>query len=156
MDESFIIDGFNFTHYMAKCHNAKAGHLEARPNGIKEILYYLESHIAVKGRSATVVFDGTRYKDEIQPSQWLKLLFSQPGETADQVIERLMSVIDPAKRIQHILVSNDHALRQMAVGLGVRVQRPAEFLDSLQVDSTSILRKDEPPQKFNKPFEEKL
>ncbi len=125
MKEILLIDAFNVIH--AASRSARHGPF----SDVKRFVYALERHASARESRVTVVFDGTRFEGEFQSSRSLEVLCTKPGEKADTLLERLMREIQPAERIQAVLVSEDNALRAMAMGWGVRVQKPAELLDRL-------------------------
>jgi predicted RNA-binding protein with PIN domain len=125
---------------------------------VKKLVYALESYAASSGREATVVFDGVRYRGEFAPSAYVRVLFSEPGETADALIGRLMREVPPRERIGWALVSDDRALRDEAVGMGLRRMGAEEFARELEergkAGRKEAERRIEPP--FNTPFRDLL
>jgi len=149
-----LIDGFNLLH-------AVKGAGAQRPFfDVKSMVYCLEHAAASCGRRATIVFDGSRFENEVVSSKTLQVVFSRPGQSADEVMERFMERIPGSERIQWVLVSNDRLLGQMALGSGFRWMRCSDCIRDMvqfQKGNTSFEGKNTPSRvrkPFNNPFKE--
>lgn len=152
MEDHLLIDGFNFAHALG----GQKGKGAARD--MQAILYEIENFVSRNCGKAVVVFDGTRYKGLLTSSRLVDVVFSKPGESADDVMERFMNQIEPKERLCWILVSDDRRVRDMAVGSGLRIQRPGQFIDF--IDNSKIQdnesRSNAARKPFNNPFCDKL
>lgn len=150
--EHFIIDGFNFAHSYGR--SGKRG----QSGDIKRMVYDLEDHSYRKDREMTVVFDGIRFKGEFVSSKAIRIFFSQPPESADELIGRLMNETPPRDRLRYVLVSDDNALRNMALGLGMRVKQTKELSQEMEKSAAQEqkTRTSKIPEPFNNPFFHKL
>jgi len=112
-------------------------HAAARERGfehfkdVKKAVYTLEDYCYRSQKRMTVVFDGTRFEHQLSESKSFRVVFSMPGQTGDAVAERLMSGIPQPHRIHATMVTDDSALRSMAVGMGLRTRSTGEFLRDL-------------------------
>jgi len=79
----------------------------------------LQQYADQTGHHVTVVFDGYGSKQKLAPvvtGAGIEVIFSDPGKTADDVIERL--VAQAAQRQQIRVVTSDNVERQVVEGLG--------------------------------------
>lgn len=147
MTEHLIVDALNLIHGAARI-------LGAGESGVKRLVCSLESYASLHGRRLTLVFDGTRFEGEIASSKGMTVIFSDPGQKADEVIERLMSALPEGERLASVLVSDDRALRSMAVGLGLRTKGVEEMLGDVkrELSKESKARETGSRKPFNNPF----
>jgi len=106
-----------------------------------------------------VVLDGRRFESQINPSGTLEILFSEPGQAADEVIERFMMGIPERERLEWALITDDRALSHMAQGAGFRWRRCEHCLqDLVQFQEGRSPSYQEPKRRsrdpFNSPFQE--
>ena len=113
-----LVDGYNVT---------KTGYGEVSLEAQRQrLLTGLGGLAARTGAEVTVVFDGTERTAATAPSapRGVRLLFSREGETADDVLRRLVAV-EPAGR-PVVVVSSDREVAEGVRGSGARpVPSPA-------------------------------
>lgn len=83
----------------------------------EELIEKLSQYKSVKGYPITIVFDGTKGSEEFESQEKLlgiKVIFSRSGETADDVIKRM--VMEEREKV--ILVSSDRDLNDFSLRFG--------------------------------------
>ena len=151
MREHLYIDGFNLW-YALKRSKPKDRSLSFAT--IRDLVYQIENYCIRHEKKATFVLDGTRYEGEMPDSPCLDIQCTSPNETADEVLERLMSQVPKPHRLNGILVSEDRALCRMAIGFGMRTYGSMQFVDDICESSRPPAKKTKTP--FNNPFFDKL
>ncbi len=150
MKENLIVDAFNLIHAAER-----SGRFRAFCD-IKRCVYALESFACAGGSKIVLVFDGTRFRDEFRSSAHLEVLFSEGAQKADTVAESWMSRLPAKDRLGWVLVSEDGALRRMALGWGLRVERPLDFLERVLQSETAQTKSGSgagpSSEPFNNPF----
>ncbi|MDQ3793806.1 MAG: NYN domain-containing protein [Actinomycetota bacterium] len=132
-----ILDGYNVVGALDRYRTANAGSLDAS----RELLV----NDALKaagwtGRRIIVVFDAHGGPDpertEIRAGGAVRVVYSAPGESADDVIERLLGSLDGPATVY----TGDFALQRTALARGVTRATPREFaalLDELPATTRS-------------------
>ena len=132
-----ILDGYNVIGALDRYRTANTGSLDAS----RELLV----NDALKaagwtGRRIIVVFDAHGGPDpertEIRAGGAVRVLYSAPGESADDVIERLLGSLDGPATVY----TGDFALQRTALARGVTRATPREFaalLDELHATTRS-------------------
>lgn len=92
---------------------------KARQQVLDRILKFLES----RQRNATVIFDGTA--EPLRKTRWMRLVFSGPGRTADELIRHQVEVARSRKSL--CVVSSDNAVYGYARSCGVAALKCHEF-----------------------------
>ena len=132
-----ILDGYNVVGVLDRYRTANTGSLDAS----RELLV----NDALKaagwtGRRIIVVFDAHGGPDpertEIRAGGAVRVVYSAPGESADDVIERLLGSLDGPATVY----TGDFALQRTALARGVTRATPREFaalLDELPATTRS-------------------
>jgi predicted RNA-binding protein with PIN domain len=92
---------------------------QARQQVLDRIAKFLES----KHRKATVIFDGTA--ESLRKTRWMQLVFSGPGQTADDLIRRQVEAARSRKGL--CVVSSDNGVYGYARSCGVEALKCHEF-----------------------------
>ena len=92
---------------------------QARQQVLDRIARFLES----KHRKATVIFDGTA--EPLRKTRWMQLVFSGPGQTADDLIRRQVEAARSREGL--CVVSSDNAVYGYARSCGVEALKCHEF-----------------------------
>lgn len=158
MTEHLLIDGFNFAYGKTRQNTGGSStHQNSQdgPADIKQMVYELESYCLLRDKAVTVVFDGTRFEGEFASSKGVRVLCTPPKESADEMLRRLMNVVQPRERLLWVLVTDDGALRSSAIAMGLRVRRPQELALEIDASRKEQGRQDDlkPRKPFNSPFE---
>lgn len=131
MPEHYYIDGYNLLHVLLKNKKTKPTNLEEHRN---QLIHLLQDFASLTGSKVTVVFDGNS-PDRIRPfytgkststGYQLEILFSSQGSDADSLIEHC--IYRETNKENIFVVSSDHALRQVCIGMGVFVMQPERFI----------------------------
>ena len=137
MTANLILDGYNVIGALDRYRTANTGSLDAS----RELLV----NDALKaagwtGRRIIVVFDAHGGPDpertEIRAGGAVRVVYSAPGESADDVIERLLGSLDGPATVY----TGDFALQRTALARGVTRAPPREFaalLDELPATTRS-------------------
>jgi predicted RNA-binding protein with PIN domain len=154
MAEHLIVDAFNLLH--AARRNPRFRHFE----DVKAAVFVLEDYCFRKDKRMTLVFDGTRFRDEITGSEAIEAIFSEPGESADAVAERLMNLIPKENRLSVSMITDDAELRSMARGMGLRTFGTEQLLRDVDAcvkgKGSDAPPRTRPQKPFNNPFSDKL
>jgi len=129
--EHYYIDGYNLLHVLLKNKKTKQANLEEHRN---QLIHLLQDFAFLTGSRVTVVFDGNS-PENIRPffpkkpssaEYQFEILFSSQNSDADSLIEHCIYRETHKENI--FVVSSDHALRQVCVGMGVFVMQPERFI----------------------------
>lgn len=128
MPTSYLIDGYNLLHALGMMPR------EVGATGLEFVRRRFVDAIApLFGKHAghvTIVFDARRKPGLSLPTQYhkgMRLVYAPPGESADDVIERMIDDDDTPKLL--VVVSNDHRLQQAAKRGGAVSWSCAELLE---------------------------
>ncbi|MCD6406097.1 MAG: NYN domain-containing protein [Planctomycetes bacterium] len=128
-----VVDGYNFLHASRDTDwDFTALSLE---EAREAIVAFLAVHRGALREKVTVVFDGTRsvvYGAKSENTRGVEVIFSEPGETADEVICRMVAG-SPNPRA-FLVVTADRAIRNAVQASGARIIGPRNFLLSSQED----------------------
>lgn len=131
MPEHYYIDGYNLLHVFLKNKKTSKGNLEEHRN---QLIHLLQEFASITGSRVTLVFDGNSSENSRpffprKPSSagyQFEILFSSQGSDADSLIEHC--IYRETNKENIFVVSSDHALRQVCVGMGVFVMQPERFI----------------------------
>lgn len=131
MPEHYYIDGYNLLHVLLKNKKTKIANLEEHRN---QLIHLLQEFASLTGSRVTVVFDGNSSENSrlfsprkySSTSDHFEILFSSQGSDADSLIEHCIYRETDKENI--FVVSSDHTLRQVCVGMGVFVMQPERFV----------------------------
>lgn len=125
-----LVDGYSLLHRWAELAPGRPRHSEAaRAELIRRLTLYQDA----TGTPVTVVFDGTarRGRAEAQPAHSaVEVLFSPPGRTADDLIER--AALRFAALGQVRVVTDDMAEAQTVLGGGGWVCSCSQFIREVE------------------------
>lgn len=106
-----------------------------------ELIHRLARYADTTQTPITIVFDGTRAPEglpkEVIP-KGIEVIYSSPGQTADQVIERVAALMQPYGPI--LAVTNDNAERETVVALGGVYCSCESFIGSVDGSSEELER----------------
>ena len=124
MTDYLIVDGYNV---IGSWPELKGLRQKAMASAREQLIEMLAEYRAYTGQHVIVVFDAYRSKgrasQEIFPG--LEIVFSKKGQTADSLIEALVS--DLSGRHQIAVVTSDWAQQQIVLGKGARRWSSQEF-----------------------------
>lgn len=134
----YLIDGNNLI-----------GHTKSisykNPQARQQLLDRMAKFLESKQRNATVVFDGT--PEPLRKTRWMRLVFSGPGRTADDLIRRQVEAARSRKDL--CVVSSDNGVYGYARSCGVDALKCHEFNRLLNVDRVAA-----EPEKRDLPVED--
>jgi predicted RNA-binding protein with PIN domain len=143
MASYLILDGYNVIWALDRYGTAATGGLdESRELLINDAL----KAAGWTGREIIVVFDALRSPEPERVEQRaggaVRLIYSAPGESADDVIERLLANLDGPATVY----TADFALQRTALARGSTRATPREFADVLD-ELPAITRSPESPRR---------
>jgi predicted RNA-binding protein with PIN domain len=106
-----------------------------------ELISLLTRYRDVIGTPITIVFDGTgarAHGSRVPSTPELEVLFSAPGQTADQVIERVVYRLAPVG--EALVVTDDYAERDTVINLGGMASNCANFIDAVDAALAELQR----------------
>jgi len=115
-----LVDGYSVTHQWAAflTRQARARPLAQQRDALTRLL---QQYADQTGRHVTLVFDGGAAKHQPDPDPTgpgLHVVFSPPGKTADDVIERFVAQAGHRDRI--LVVTSDNMIRHTVEALGTQ------------------------------------
>jgi predicted RNA-binding protein with PIN domain len=127
-----LVDGYSVLHAWAVflTRKGRARTLAQRRDALVRLL---QQYADQTGRLVTVVFDGTAAKHHPEPDDvgpGLQVVFSGKGQTADDVIERL--VAQAGQRARILVVSSDNMVRQTTESFGAQSASSELFEQEVQ------------------------
>lgn len=115
MEEILIVDGYNVIHAWTELTSGGASLEEARVN----LINILSDYRGSKGNRIIVVFDAHSVKgirERVENIQGILVIYSAEGQTADSVIEGLVSTYTPQGRVY--VVTSDWEEQRVIFGRG--------------------------------------
>ena len=115
------------------------------PRARQQVLDRIASFLESRRRIATVVFDGST--EPLRKNRWMRLVFSGPGRTADELIRR--QVEEAGSRKDLCVVSSDNGVYGYARSCGVAALKCHEFnnlLNKEQVSNSEPEKRDIPTE----------
>ena len=143
MTSYLVLDGYNVIGALERYRTAVTGGLDdSRELLINDAL----NAAGWTGRRIIVVFDALRSPEPERVEQRaggaVRLIYSAPGESADDVIERLLANLDGPATVY----TADFALQRTALARGVSRATPREFADLLD-ELPAVTRSPEAPRR---------
>jgi len=130
MGEYLIVDGYNIIFAWPEFEKLRKTGLDHARSRLLDILV---NYAAMSGERVVVVFDAHLVRNNLgrmeKMGEGLKVIFSQEGETADSVIERLVGELPDGQ--VHVATS-DWAEQSMIFGRGAYRVTPGELLDKIK------------------------
>ncbi|MFH1228646.1 MAG: NYN domain-containing protein [Planctomycetota bacterium] len=146
-----IIDGYNLIFSETSATDKNPDSLEkARLNLIRRI----KEHNHKRKEHIVIVFDGkseSDYPEKIREDNQIEIIFSQSGQSADEVILNIISASAYPKTIE--LISSDRELTESAKKIGAKTCSAANFIEIISNRTKNsrkpweISRDDEPVEK---------
>ena len=127
-----IVDGYNLLALTGRIGAGTSFHSEVAR---ESLLHDLSAYRQRKSHPITVVFDGWQQgwgTEQREHRLGLEIIFSQRGEKADQVIQRLAAEFGSACAV----VSSDREIIEVARAQGAFVMKAQEFIGKLQGPSS--------------------
>ena len=124
-----LIDGYNFIRQSPELRRLEQVDLQKGREGLIE---QLVRYKRLKGHAITVVFDGWqqgRAGGQRERSGGIEILFSRPGEKADEVLKRLAA----EKKGGSLVVTSDREVASFAEKKGAGVMSAAEFAGKMEM-----------------------
>lgn len=143
-----VVDGYN----LIGSEKGLTGNLESKR---KQLIQQLQQYHALKGHPITVVFDGWRsgwvYEVE-EKNQGIRVIYSQQGEKADSVIQRLAREIGGGC----VVVTSDREVQRAIEASGAVAVYAGEFNARLKsIDREIFLGRDEEFEEESKSLRDK-
>lgn len=130
MSEIYYIDGYNIIHAAPRWSELADQSLEAAREALIEAT---GAWCAATGNRATIFFDGQGKRTESAPHSppppGVEVIYTARRVTADAVIER--GVYRAPKRSDVIVVSGDHGILDLCLGMGAMTMKPENFIDNI-------------------------
>jgi predicted RNA-binding protein with PIN domain len=126
MNDYLIVDGYNIIYAwpaLQKLKDASLGHARSR------LVDILASYAALSGERIIVVFDAHLVKNNQEHSEavsGVEIIFTQEGETADAVIERLVGNLPDRAAV--FVATSDWDEQRIIFGRGAYRVTPGELL----------------------------
>lgn len=127
MGLEILVDGYNIIR-----NNEMFRFMEIQSMAEARILLIKQLHNRYRHQACrvTVVFDGSGAREQVRHQDHIRIIFSQHGETADQVIARLVTEARAAGH-QVEMYSNDTEVRQSVTEKGGRVRSVNQLVQKL-------------------------
>ncbi len=132
MSEHYYIDGYNVLY---KSRQLRPLAMQDFESAREALVDKVAPFCVATGKRVTIVFDGRGQsgQDSVGDNRGvglLEVIYAPEGRTADAYIER--RVYKTAKRLNVVVVSNDHGLRDLCQGMGSLVMESESFLQSVR------------------------
>src|SRR6476659_8714105 len=131
-----LIDGYSLLHNWPELAPGKARHSAAARD---ELVRILTLYRDATGTPVTIFFDGSGSKRgpvAAADAMEVEVLFSRAGQTADQMIERAAHRYQPYGEV--LAVTDDHAERDMVIGLGGLASSCWNFIQTVESALTEL------------------
>ncbi len=125
-----LVDGYSLLHNWPELAPGRAPHsAAARDALIRRLTHYQDA----TGIPVTIFFDGSGLpatKPAVPSSTEVEVLYSRPGQTADQMIERAAHRFGSYGEV--LAVTDDHAERDTVISLGGSASSCLNFIRDLE------------------------
>ena len=132
-----LVDGYSLLHAWEEVAPGKARYSAAAR---EELISRLTQYHDATGTPITVVFDGTSSTD-VSPfpsTPEVEILYSRSGQTADQVIERVVHRLSAYGEV--LVVTNDFAEREMVISVGGMFSSCLGFIQMIENELAQLAR----------------
>lgn len=130
MAETYYIDGYNLLHKNIEWSLLAKRDLEAARDALVEAL---AQWCAATGHQVKIIFDGSGIRTETADAHpsfpGMEIVFTSRRASADAIIER--GVYGERNKEKVIVVTADHAIRDLCTGMGAMTMSPEYFLSIL-------------------------
>lgn len=116
-----LVDGYSVLHFWRTLIRKQRGRKQVGAEARDELVKLMQQYADAIGAPVSVVFDGYGAKHQPTPTDHgpgVRVVYSQHGKTADDVIER--SVAEATDRESILVVTSDNLERQTVESLGAR------------------------------------
>jgi hypothetical protein len=137
-----LVDGYSLLHSWPELASGKARHSQAAR---EELINRLTLYRDAVGTPITIFFDGSGARRGISMTPCtpeLEILYSKPGQTADDMMERTAHRLTPYGEV--LVVTDDYAERDTVISLGGMASSCDNFIKDIDValtDSRGELKK---------------
>ena len=125
-----LVDGYSLLHNWPKLAQGKSSHSAAAR---EELVHALTQYRDAIGTPITVVFDGAGAPPgtpKTISTPELEVLYSKPGQTADDIIERAAHRLSAFGEV--LVVTDDSAERETVLSLGAMASSCLNFIQSIE------------------------
>jgi len=125
-----LVDGYSLLHNWPELARGKSRHSAAAR---EELVHALTQYRDAIGTPITVVFDGAGAPPgtpKTISTPELEVLYSKPGQTADDIIERAAHRLSAFGEV--LVVSDDSAERETVLSLGAMASSCLNFIQSIE------------------------
>jgi predicted RNA-binding protein with PIN domain len=146
-----LVDGYSLLHNWPELAPGKARH---SATAREELIHRLTQYHDACGTPITIIFDGadvagTRAATVSTPE--VEVLYSRTGQTADQMIERVVHRLSPSGEV--LVVTDDAAERDTVQGSGGQISSCANFIQAVQ---TALAELEREIQRYNQKEQSKF
>ncbi|MFZ5645643.1 MAG: NYN domain-containing protein [Bacillota bacterium] len=131
MKEYLVVDGYNIIFNWPDFERLRKKNLE---HARAKLLDIMVNYSAMSGENVTVVFDAHLVKNSVEHAESagkdVEVIYTQEGETADSVIERLVGDLSRKGRVY--VATSDWAEQSLIFGLGAYRLTPRELLEKVK------------------------
>jgi uncharacterized protein len=125
-----LVDGYSLLHSWPDLARGKPRYSAAARG---ELIHWLARYQDATGTPVTVFFDGAGARPGIGndfPSAGIEVIYSEAGQTADQLIERVAHRLRPYGEV--LVVTDDHAERDTVMSAGATASSCGNFIETLE------------------------
>jgi predicted RNA-binding protein with PIN domain len=124
-----LVDGYSLLHHWVELAPQHPRYSQAAREELISILRLYQDAV---GTPVTIVFDGATSRGSVRPesSPELEILYTRTGQTADQVIERVVHRMQPYGEV--LAVTNDIAERETVISLGGMASSCDNFVRAIE------------------------
>jgi predicted RNA-binding protein with PIN domain len=125
-----LVDGYSLLHGWPELAPGKPRHCAAARD---ELIHQLTRYRDAIGTPITVVFDGANNDirlSTVESTPELEILYSRPGQTADQIIERVTHRMQSFGEV--LAVTDDNAERDTVIAMGGMASSCFSFIVTVQ------------------------
>lgn len=146
-----LVDGYSLLHNWPELASGKPRHAAAAR---EELIHRLTQYHDACGTPITILFDGadvagTRAATASTPE--VEILYSRTGQTADQMIERVVHRLSPYGEV--LVVTDDFAERDTVQGGGGQISSCRNFIQTVQ---TALAELEREIQRYNQKEQSKF
>lgn len=125
-----LVDGYSLLHNWPELARGQARHSAAAR---EELIHILTQYQDATGTPLTIFFDGggaPAGTPKLASTRTVEVLFSKPGQTADDMIERAAHRFQPYGEV--LAVTDDHAERDTVIALGGLAASCLNFINMVE------------------------
>jgi hypothetical protein len=116
MDEFLIVDGYNVINDWPNLVDLKESNME---HARDKLIQIMQNYGAYKNIKIIIVYDAYLSESKMRSSyynDYVEVIYSKKGETADMVIEKLIDFMPPRSKIE--VATSDWAVQRIIMGKG--------------------------------------